>query len=212
MIYQVEDIKRDVRTALDENRTGGQLLAEEDRDTLSLDELIVSKVEEAVRRVHLTAPLHMLEPGHHFGDNVHWNADGKSGWTLLPDDFLRLTGFRMSDWERTVRVALRPEESGYEMQSSRFAGIRGTRQRPVCAITTRPEGLALEFWSCADDRATVTQATYTPESRIDANGGIDISPRLRTETVYMAAALTAYALGETEKGNMLAELAKTTGE
>lgn len=92
MVYQVKDMVRDVRIALDENPSGKALLPELDVETLSLDELIRSKLVEAVRRVEMAAPLHLLEAGHSFGDAVYWGDRG-SGWVVLPDDFMRLTGF-----------------------------------------------------------------------------------------------------------------------
>ena len=69
---------RDVRIALDQNNTSEQLLADGDIDTLSLDEIVRSKILEAVRRVHTEAPPYMLESGHDFGDELYW-ADKNSG-------------------------------------------------------------------------------------------------------------------------------------
>lgn len=208
MVYQVERMMRDVRVALDENNRSVSLLTEGDPDTLSQDELIRSKIEDAVRRVHKEAPVHMLESGHHFGDAVYW-GDQCSGWVPLPEDFLRLTGFRMSDWERAVYMAISADDPEYAQQRSRFKGIRGTAQRPVCAIVTRPDGLALEFYSCRTEEAYVAQGTYQPEARIDTDGGIDISERCYRAAVYMAASLTANARGEWDRGKALEELSKS---
>lgn len=51
MIYRVGDIERDVREALDENNASASFLDEEDAETLQLNELIRSKIEEGVRMV-----------------------------------------------------------------------------------------------------------------------------------------------------------------
>ena len=40
MIYKIQRIVRDVRIAIDENNTSEQLIASEDIDTLSLEEII----------------------------------------------------------------------------------------------------------------------------------------------------------------------------
>lgn len=93
MIYKVDDIMRDVRVCLDQNMTSEQLLQTGDIDTLSLDDIVRSKILDAVVRVHTVAPPHLLEAGHNFGDAIFW-GDLESGWVLLPHDFLRLDRFR----------------------------------------------------------------------------------------------------------------------
>lgn len=208
MIYQITEIARDVRVALDQNNTSEQLLAVGDIDTLSLDEIIISKLEEAVRRVETAAPVYLLEEGHEFGDAIYRGTLG-SGWILLPDDFMRLISFRMSDWERTVYTAISVDDPLYAKQSSRFKGIRGNVQKPVCAIVNRPEGKALEYYSCNSDDAYVAQALYLPYPHIDEDGGIDICERCYRGVVYMAASLVLTTYGEGEKASRLAELSKS---
>lgn len=211
MIYQLPDLVRDVRVAMDQNMTGEQLLSEGDMETLALEDIIRSKIEEGVRRVETGAPVHFLEEGHEFGEAVFW-GERESGWVLLPDDFMRLIAFRMSDWERTVYAAISTNDPDYGKQSSRYKGIRGNVQKPVCAIVNRPEGKALEFYSCKSEGASVAVATYLPYPRIDNLDGIDISELCYPAVVYTVAALTLNTYGETEKASALIELAKTIFE
>lgn len=208
MIYQITEVMRDVRIALDQNNTSEQLLSDGDIDTLSLDEIVRSKILEAVRRVHTEAPPYMLEGGHDFGEELYW-ADLNSGWVLLPDDFLRLIVFRMTDWSRSVYTAISTDDPEYEKQSSRFKGIRGTAQKPVCAIAIRPEGRVLEFYSCKSNNAQVAQGTCIPLPFIDEDGGIDISSRCYTAVVYMAAALVLTTTGEGDKASAFVDLSKS---
>lgn len=208
MIYNAADILRDVRVAIDRNMTCEQLITSGDIETLSLDDIIRSKIVDAVRRVEMAAPARFLEEGHDFGDAVYWGSM-ESGWVLLPDDFMRLIAFRMSDWERTVYEAIGPDDPQYARQSSRYKGIRGNAQKPVCAIVNRPEGKALEFYSCKSEDAYVVRASYVPYPRIDACDGIDISERCYTAVVYMTAALALTTYGDTDKATALAELAKS---
>lgn len=208
MIYQIDKILRDVRVCLDQNMMSEALLDSGDLDTLSLDDIIRSKIVEAVRRVHLDAPNYLLEGGHNFGDAVYWGAM-ESGWVLLPQDFLRLVVFKMDDWERAVYTAISADDPEYARQRSRFKGIRGTAQKPVCAIAIRPEGRVLEFYSCKSCHAQVSRAVYIPEPSVDEYGGVDISERCYTAVVYTAAALSMLTCGETEKGTRLSDLAKT---
>lgn len=208
MIYQIDKIMQDVRICIDQNMTSDALLDTGDIDTLSLDEIIRSKILEAIQRVHLSAPSHLLEGGHNFGDAVYWGTL-ESGWVLLPDDFMRLVVFEMDDWEQAVYQAISTDDVEYEKQRSRFKGLRGTSQRPVCALAVRPEGRVLEFYSCKSEGAQVSRAIYIPYPTIDDDGGVDVSERCYNAVVYTAAGLTLITCGEAEKGNTLSEMAQT---
>lgn len=211
MVYNIETVSEDVRIAIDENKTSEQLLGDEDIDTLSLNEIIRSKIEEAVRRVETSAPTFLLEEGHTFGDSVFWE-DNNSGWTLLPDDFMRLIAFRMSDWERTCYNAISVDDPIYDLQSSRYKGVRGNVQKPVCAVVNRAEGKALEFYSCNSEEAYVKRATYLPYPVIDDEDGIDISERCYTAVVYTTASLVLTAYGANDRAEQLTALAKSIME
>ena len=208
MIFQIDKIMQDVRICLDQNMASDALIESGDIDTLALDEIIKSKILEAIQRVHRDAPNYLLEGGHNFGDAVYWR-ELESGWVLLPKDFLRLVVFEMDDWEQAVYQAISTDDPEYEKQHSRFKGIRGTAQRPVCAIGIRPEGKVLEFYSCKSKDAQVSRAIYMPYPKIDEDGGVDISERCYNAVIYTAAGLTLLTCGETEKGNSVSELAQT---
>ena len=208
MIFQIDKIMQDVRICLDQNMESDALIESGDIDTLALDEIIKSKILEAIQRVHMNAPNYLLEGGHNFGDAVYWR-ELESGWVLLPEDFLRLVVFEMDDWEQAVYQAISTDDPEYEKQHSRFKGIRGTAQRPVCAIGIRPEGRVLEFYSCKSKNAQVSRAMYIPYPKIDEDNGVDICERCYNAVVYTAAGLTLLTCGETEKGNSVSELAQT---
>ena len=180
MIYTIERITRDVRVSIDENARGESLVIEGDIDTLTLDERIRHEITDAARKVEMEAPAELLDGAQNFGDAVEWRA-GNSGRIELPEDFMRLTVFKMSDWERPVDEPITATDPRYRLQRSRLEGVRGNPQLPVVAIVRRPEGLALEFYSCKDRTATVEMAAYYPLPRIDRSGGINIP-----EKVYKA--------------------------
>jgi hypothetical protein len=211
MIYQVLNMVKDIKVCLDENVTSEQLIAAEDVDTLTFDEIVKSKILEAVERIETEAPVYYLEGGYNFGGAICWGTL-ESGWTLLPDDFMRLVVFKMDDWERAVYTAITPDDPEYSRQSSRFKGVRGTAQKPVCALITRPEGKVLEFYSCKSEDASVEQAVYLPYPEIDEDGGVEICQRCYTAVVYMAAALVLVSLGEAEKANYLMEKSRSLRE
>lgn len=219
MVYTLDKILRDVRVALDENRSAEPLLEGGDEDSLMLDELICSKVLEAVERVHTQAPYHLLENGHNLGDEdfvegdeaqraapeIYWQ-DQCSGFVLLPDDFMRLAVFEMSDWERPVYITISATDTKYKMQRSRIKALRGCPQRPVAAVVMRAEGRALEFYSCKSESATITKAVYMPYPHI-VDGAVDISERCYKAVVYETAALTLMGIGEGERAAAMLELA-----
>lgn len=208
MIFQIDKIMQDVRICIDQNMESDALIESGDIDTLALDEIIKSKILEAIQRIHLEAPNVLLEGGHNFGDAVYWR-ELESGWVLLPPDFMRLVVFEMDDWEQAVYQAISTDDPEYEKQRSRFKGIRGTAQRPVCAIAIRPEGRVLEFYSCKSEDANVRRAVYIPYPTIDEDGGVDISERCYNAVIYTIAGLTLLTCGEVEKGNAVSELAQT---
>ncbi len=207
MTVQAEEMARAVRVAIDMNKGDEPLIMEGDTDTLSLDEIIMAKLADAVRLVEMEAPATMLESGHDFGDNIFIGEDGK-GFVILPEDFMRLISFRMSDWKRTVFEAISENDSQYALQSSKWKGICGNPEKPVCAIVRRSEGKVLEFYSCNDNTAIVTQATYVPIPRIDIDGGIDVAENCYRAAIYRAASLALASVGDQLSTTML-EISKS---
>ena len=213
MVKALKEFIRDVRVAMDTNYT----MAVTDSDTLSYGDIIRSKIEEAVRRVHLAAPIYLLDCGHNMGQGdepekaILWNEGGKSGRLKLPLDFLRLVVFKMTDWKRPVYLANAPEGRTYERQYSDYGGVRGTSANPVCVLTMRPQGEYIEFYGCKSSAAKLEQAVYIPEPKITDEGGdevIEVSTHCYKSAVLMAAALTAITLGESQRAQELMALAQ----
>lgn len=207
-VYQLDEITRDVRIALDQNMASDPLVLIGDVDTLAINDIIKSKIVEAVKRIHSEAPTHLLDGGHNFGEEIFWKGDG-TGWILLPENFMRFVVFQMDDWERPVFFPINTDDTEYELQSSRFKGIRGNPQRPVCAISIRPEGRVLEFYSCKSNDAKVSRAVYLPYPRIDKYGAVEICRRCYDAVVYTIAALVLTTFGDADKSSAFNELAKS---
>lgn len=208
MLKKVKDIIKDVRIAIDQNASGGSLIDTGDIETLSLDEIIRSKIVDAVKSVEKAAPVYMLGTGKAFADSIEWfESKGKGvgpGKILLPDDFMRLISFQMSDWSRAVYEAIMPDDPKYHLQSSRFAGIRGNTQKPACAIVPEPTGLTLEFYSCsAGENVNVVKAQYLPEPIISETDDIDIAGKCYRSIVYYCAGLVCSAYQSAEQGEQM---------
>lgn len=207
MIVQADKMAKDVRIAVDMNHDSTPLLLEDDVDTVSFNDIIYAKLTDAVRMVEMEAPLHLLEQGHQFGENIVW-SDGGKGWLILPDDFMRLVVFKMSDWHHSVSEAITQDDPKYSRQWSKWKGICGNPEKPVVAIVNRAEGNVLEFFSCNDDTATVEQAVYIPLPRIDLDGGIDVSEKCYKAAVYRAGALALSSIGD-QLATTMVELSKS---
>lgn len=210
MRYDVKDIVRDVRVALDQNVNSTALTELGDVDTLSLDEIIQSKVADGVRLCEQEAPLWLLDGGRAFGETIGWD----SGWghgcghIHLPDDFLRLIVFQMSDWARPVHEAISGTDPLYHRQSSRWGGLRGSPERPIVAIVEQPIGLVLEFYSCTGgEKVYVKMARYLPIPRV-RGGQIEVCEKLRTAVVYYIGWLVALALQDGDSATALIGIGK----
>ena len=205
MIYPLSDLVREIRIALDQNMSSETLTELGDIDTLSLDELIDSKIEDAARWVVMAAPAVLLGSGKAFGETIGWDmqAGYGSGHIVLPDDFLRLIVFQMSDWSMPVTLAIDETSPLYSRQKSRYAGVRGNAQRPVVAIVQQPIGNVLEFYSCEQgEDVYIKMARYAPLPKkytLDDEEVIDLPEKLIRPVVYYAAYLVALATQQTEQ-------------
>lgn len=211
MTYGVQDIVQSVKIALDENKVSTALIEEGDIDTLTLDEIIKSKIEDAAKTVTLIAPHYMLEGGKTFGESIGWqsNVGYGRGYIFLPEDFLRLVCFQMSDWSYPVFEPITPDDPKYQQQFSRFPGIKGNPQRPVVAIVSNPDNLVLEFFSCqAGDSVYVKQAAYIPKPTITEENTIELSERLKPAIVYHIAYMVALSIGNADVATAMLNISK----
>lgn len=221
MDYEVDKIVGDVRVCLDENRTSSSFVNDSSAETLLLNDIIESKIKEAIDFVHVNAPYYKLtgdtktlfrESGGRSVISVVWfgvDANDACGAVKIPDDFLRLVVFEMSDWERPVYTAIGVDDPEYAKQRGKIKGVRGNPERPVCALTSMSGSKTLEFYSCRNRQATVRQATYIPYAEISDSRKVFISKRCYSSMVYVCAGLTLSTYGDKEKSNDLFNTAKT---
>ena len=217
MLYSVSELQKDIRIVLDENMTSELLFESGDIDTLTLEELIKSKIADAARIVVLNAPNHLLDGGidggPNFGESISWDS-GQVGYgkgsIVLPRNFLRLICFQMSDWSRAVTEPISENHPKYFLQASRYSGIRGCPEKPVVAIVHTSVGLTLEFYSCiSGEGVKIKKARYIALPAIDAKGNIEICEKLRSATIYYAAALVATTIKEYELATHLKKVSET---
>ena len=201
----------EVKVCLDENVDSTALALLNDTDTLKVDEIIRSKVEDAARLVHERAAHHLLDSGVDLGISDQqitrvgdWVNDYVAAVGPLPEDFLRLVTFRLQGWAYPVTDVITEESPLYMMQSSRFGGVRGNPERPVVALTHQGDTMSLELYSCSPNVAPhIQKATYIPVPEVNAEGKILLCPKLKRAVVYRIASMTAAIIGASEQAAML---------
>lgn len=189
----VTDIVKDVKIILDENDVTTNILSE-DQDQIQLDAIIASKIPMAVRDIHMSAPLHMLD-GLPLTNAPFTNQDG-TGYIILPNDFMRLAILQMTDWITPVTTVIIDTDAEYIKQKSKYAGIRGNRFKPVCALTSSNENKILEFYSVKQgEQAKIKKFTYIPYPQ-ESEGVILVCDKVYDAITYMTAGLTATTIKE----------------
>lgn len=206
----LSDIIREVKIILDENIT--ESFIEGDPDQLQLKDHIEARILDAVRNIHEAAGSEMLDDGLSIptsGESIlQVNPDG-TGYVRLPDDFMRLVIFKMTKWKRPVIEAVSDTDPRYFPQKSRFLGIRGGVDKPVCALTTGNASKILEFYSLppGEEDKSVEKARYLPLPKIE-NNSILMCRKLVRPIYYQCAGLVALSLKDQSSANLF-EIAKS---
>lgn len=217
MEYLRSAISALVRTVLDLNVNSSALEGLQDVDTLSVNDIIKDAVPRAARMVIEAAPHYLLDRGEAFATSVKWQTQIGTGmgWIQLPDDFLRLVTFQLSDWSYACIEAITEDNPLYHQMKSRYPGIVGNVQRPVTAIVHQPIGLTLEFYvgNSSASNIQIKRARYIPMPRWIPTQTDDlqikIPEKLLDATVYQTAYLVSQSLGDDAAA---ARFAKVTEE
>ena len=104
-------------------------LATEPNISNPLDLLINAHLDECTKDIILSAPLSVLFPtamGAQSGKA--FETGGKTGYIVLPANFLRLSSFKMLDWTRDVTLAKPNSHPTYKKQAYSF--LRGGTSTP----------------------------------------------------------------------------------
>jgi len=141
-------------------------------------------LDEAGKRVALSAPLSALGGGVD-SDTIALTAlaDG-SGRIKLPADFLRLIRFRMTGWHRPVtgNEVIKEDSPIYALQFNKLT--RGGNAKPVVAIVKGNR--TLEYYSVKDgDEHKIDEFSYFPYDSLDEEFPIS----LFEPTAWMTTAL-----------------------
>lgn len=213
MDYAVDDIITDVLTTMNRKAESAALL--NSGVALSVRDIARSKLLDASVQMTMEAPIRMLE-GETFGESAVWeSAIGIGiGAVDLPNDFLRLLVFQMSDWTHAVYHVVEPDSPEWQMVStSLLMSVRGNGSRPLCTITHWATGRKLEFCGCSSgSEVSVSKAVYAARPFITPNqltgDRIEFSADIKRAVIFRCAALSCITLGDDEAAKNFFEQSK----
>lgn len=99
-----------------------------------LDLLINAHIDETTKDIQLSAPISVLVPENATAAGVSF-TDPKTGYVILPNNFLRLSSFKMTDWQRKLDEGdmIDTKSPKYNRQSNKY--LRGTTSKPIGVLT-----------------------------------------------------------------------------
>ena len=215
-------IIRDVRVAMDENTSVAPFTDSDGNtfnpDTLEMEEIIKSKIADGVNAVRSVAPLSKLEPARMASGEswpIKWIDEEKMiGEVPLPDDYLRMVLFKMSDWTHAVTITIAVDSALYHQMFSRWKGVRGNPSRPNIAIATDTSTgkNVIQFFSC-DSTETTAELAYIkrcdkPNEPDEPNTTYEIEQGIYMAVVLKTAALVAATYGNADMMNLMNTLAQ----
>lgn len=187
----LKKIRTNMEELLPENET-----AEIDIFGVDVGEYIRAKLPDAITRVFITAPVHLLE-GKECKDVLfpEKRQDG-SGRVVFPEKVLRILSFKMKGWNRPVTRFIDSRHAKSELQYNRY--VRGGVNKPVAVLSMSASGrVILDYYSLPAFLRTheVDSAVYIPVPEIQ-NGGYDVPIRLVDAVGYVCAAMVYEILGQ----------------
>lgn len=219
----VDNIVEEARVALDRNNNSTPLASLGDVDTLTIDEIIRSKVEDAARLVHLYADHSLLDEGILSAATPATKTVG--GWKrfiyTLPDEFLRLVTANVTGWDYPVTEAIDESHPNYAQQFSQYGGIHGNPQHPVACIVRSGNQIGDSFGkrqlvlfsvpssaqNASPEYSYITRPTiHTNDNDVEV---INLCPRLMRAVVYRTASLAAMTLAMGDAAAALLAMSNT---
>lgn len=179
------------------------------------DLLINGHLPESVKDVSLSAPLSVLYPTLMGATTGTYEGTEKTGYIVLPVNFLRLSLFKMADWEREIIVPIIPSDPKYRKQSISF--LRGGVTRPVAVlnwksvptteggVTTYNTRRILEYYSIKTSHS-VEILHYIPE--LSPEDFVLVNPMLLDALAWTCASKIMQILGQTDAFKMAVEQVK----
>ena len=152
----------------------------------TLPELIADILPDVAANVVAGADLRDVDEWLHMDEDFEWTAPGR-GEMSLPQDFLRLVVFRMSDWKRSVSSVIFADSPVYSLRFAPSEGRRGIRKSPAVAIVEGATRRFLEFIGSTDPAAYPERCGYLPVPDSCGDDSLWIPRSLLADVVEKAA-------------------------
>jgi hypothetical protein len=146
-----------IRIKLDEILTdsSSQIIQDPTIDIV-LDETVTELLLMVPRYLIKAKPLATPGPGSGIA-----KTDTTVGYVVLPDDYLRLYSFKMTEWLRPVTQAISEDHPDFIHQQN--TATRGKKAKPVCVLRydQDEEAFVLDYYS-VDTAHTIEYGLYIP--------------------------------------------------
>lgn len=213
----VAKICENVRWCFDEEAYNGSDLAEATTDSTLMDNIIKSKIGDALRWICLFAPAEQLSGGDSSSSsaiNIIVDDTGnvpQNGRIAMGDGFIRLIRVRCSSWHRAIMGnSLLKEDSDEYMQLMDAYGAEATVDRPQAALIESAEK-KVEVWPHASGSTYELTKLVMPSTEdtdsLEPTDDINIPTLLEPSFIYYLAFLTLSAYEDSRSARML-EIAK----
>ena len=195
MLESEEKWLKKIRTNMEELLPDNET-AEIDIFGVDVGEYIRAKLPDAIARVFITAPVHLLE-GKECKDVLfpEKRQDG-SGRVVFPEKVLRVLSFKMKGWNRPVTRFINSCHAKSELQYNRY--VRGGVNKPVAVLSmSASDRVVLDYYSLPASLRVheVDSAVYVPVPEMQ-DGGYDVPVRLADAVGYVCAAMVYEILGQ----------------
>lgn len=200
------DIQTAVLRLMDENGGNAQFMA--GSATTEMKDIIEQVAEDAIRKIHLQAPVAMLDGKYSDSlatENVLWSGDRYMCRVMLPADFFRLIRVKMESWVKPVSQLQWEDSANYALQANKYR--MGTYQKPAAFLIHRFASKYMELFSSPSLQDTLDEFIYL-ETPVLKNDSIKVCDRLKDASMMQIAADTLVVLGETERAQMMAAMAE----
>lgn len=198
-------IINEVKIILDQNESDSELIAENDIDQLTTDELIEHLLYNALERVYSIAPLGLLADVAKVYKNPEWDSesDKYAQITDAPDDYLRLIYVKLKGWDKGVTSFIDEEDPLYFEYRSPYVGIRPTIDDPGVAVVYSDEGEGMKI-QCYPKTGEGGVIRYISSSDAFDGDEITIAGLVYQGFLYTVANLYYVSLGQENLAKMMA--------
>lgn len=173
-------------------------------DETEIDNLVKSRLLEALRFVNSTADPSLLEADKVVTSTTTTRPVGDFVCGVVSvSGFLRIRSIRVDGWKKALTEAVYDDDASYQMQSDPYAC--GTPDRPVAYACEDLDGTkTIELYSLpsADSRLRVEYMTV-PDKVSDADGGVDVSDRVKEAYIYYLSFLVLTVLNDQHADDFL---------